>query len=218
MSLLLDTVKVGLYFGPLYLVLLWKMKYAIARKLSDYVLVSMFLFMSFLPFGFSLNLFPEVVMVGILGRNIYIWSALFIYVALAIWMRGYPRSYGIVMAVMATFAATEVWEIPHHFLAVKFNPTVEQVLVTMMLTSPYLALLPFYFKELWKNGRKWAVALIVLSIVVDVVTWFVRFPSKFPDEVWNFESRVIWAIMFGGSATLLPLIPKTEHILINQAM
>lgn len=199
------------YFGPLWLCEMWyvsqKMNPSVLSKAVNgifyLVAVLMIVFGPFIVVRHTiirwwLRALPIPLMIGVLlSYNMITWSVLFsLLLILFAKKKGFRLPYAIFVSTIITFLATEAWEIPIHFITIKLNPILNQVLLTWMLSLPYLVLaFPLYY-ESKKNCWRPPAILPFLAWLVMLMSFAVALLPTKPHNDFQHLMRIAWSVFW----------------------
>ena len=204
-------------FVPMWITIFY---YNVPKKIKKYFALGMF-FM----WGVSIPLVIIGMVFHFFGLqagfwNVLIWQTLFGAVILILTKKNYKFYYSVFIAFLVMMIATEIWEIPNHFLTITMNPTVWQIFMTTILAVPYLILIIPLTREMKKQQifNSSLFFTIYLSISVLLGLLFLILPSNnvaifqtsgYPINELNYFMRIFWGIMFLLLVLKFPKVKKT---------
>ena len=192
-----EVMKLLFYFSPAWIAALW---YSIPRlrKLYSLTILAAMCALSLLEvvFLFGGGGINEVFYV--LGIYSSIWVLLFWAVVAIMIARKYGWGYSSFVGLLVAVVATEIWEIPIHFITVKTTPTAEQLLLTAALSTPYLVLLVPLVREAKTHGWKMpALTIFYLPLIIGFSAAMPVAANSYPSSGVQHALRIMWALFFG---------------------
>lgn len=211
------------YFFPMWITssyyLIKQSNVRIAQRMFAWFLQAVAVFVIAFPFLHTFGKVPDVALMGI--WNVWIWWVLFVVSIGIMKWKGYTEAYSILIGLIVTVIATEIWEIPTHVLTVSMTPTIEQVLITVMLSSPYLLLLvPLLYEAKKKNNvltKELMFGFAFIPIVHSLTFLMLPLPSwMFQENGYvindiNYVIRIAWSIIFTVFLFGFPKVKKTGN-------
>jgi len=205
------------YFVPMWIAIFY---YSVPKKIKKYFALGMFF-----VWGVSIPLMiiERVFHVFSLQTgfwNVLIWQTLFGVVFLILTKKNYEFYYSVFIAFLVTVIATEIWEIPIHFLTITMNPTAWQIFMTTTLAVPYLILIIPLMREMKKqqifNSPSFFIIYLSISVLLGLLFWILPSnntaifqPSGYPTNELNYFMRIFWSLMFLLLMLMFPKVKKT---------
>lgn len=221
---MIDLLALVFYFLPVWIAASWYVFPALRKAISLSIIGLLTIFSACEVMAFFGANFGELNQV--LGFFTYIWVFLFWAFFMVLRFKKYAIRHASFIAFLATILATEIWEIPVHALTISMTPTLDQFLITFMLSSPYLILFLPLFYEFWRRthvllrtsrefvGRISGFIAVPISLAI-VLLWFplpswVFQASGYTTGDVNYWFRILWCAVLLLFALDFPEVKEVE--------